>query len=90
MENKRDLSIDILRIFSMLFIIIHHCVINDFGLQSMLKENTLTRFGNLLIVANAIVVVGVNLFFLMSGYCKIHFTWKKYYGLWQRYIYFPR
>ena len=69
---KRDLRIDLLRIFSMLFIIMHHCIINDFGLQTMLKENTLTRFGNLLIIMNSIVIVGVNLFFLMSGYCKIH------------------
>ena len=30
---KRDLRIDLLRIFSMLFIIMHHCIINDFGFK---------------------------------------------------------
>ena len=35
--KNRDMRIDVLRILAMLGIIMHHCIINDFGLQSILK-----------------------------------------------------
>ena len=74
--QARDTRIDALRILAMLFIIMHHCIINDFGLQNFLRYDTPTveliaPLKVLLILANAFVIVGVNLFFLMSGYCRI-------------------
>ena len=35
--KSRDLRIDLLRVIVMLGIIIHHCIINDFGLQNILR-----------------------------------------------------
>ena len=81
MEEKiRNHNMDILRIFAMLCIICHHCIVNDFNLQGELRND----LGILplehrvaLLFANAFVIIGVNVFFLLSGYFLIQFTWKK-------------
>lgn len=31
----------------------------------------------MLIIGNTVVIVGVNIFFLLSGWCRIHFKWRK-------------
>lgn len=78
--KNRNLNIDFLRVLSMLFIIIHHCIINDYGLQNILKGEVnvySTAEFLILILINAIVVIGVNIFFLLSGWCRIKFKRQK-------------
>lgn len=80
MTKTRNYNFDILRIIAMLMIIIHHITINDFGLQKYLISNEITLSSNqtlLLIIINSLVVIGVNIFFLISGYFKINLTKKK-------------
>lgn len=64
----------------MAMIIAHHIVINDFGLQGALKSGE-TIFSNsqlfVLMLINSFVIIGVNLFFLISGYFRIRFSKKK-------------
>lgn len=56
----------------------HHCVINGYGLQEQLKSGILNGGDSVfLCFLNAIVVIGVNVFFLISGYYGINFSLKK-------------
>ena len=78
---KRNSNFDILRIIAMLMIIIHHCTINDFELQKVLLMNNkmLSDFQIITLIGiNSLVIIGVNLFFLLSGYFRINFKWKKF------------
>ncbi len=78
--DKRNYKFDLLRIIAMLMIIVHHITINDFGLQKVLNGVETTLSNNqiiVLIIMNALCIVGVNLFFLISGYFKIKFSFKK-------------
>ena len=79
-ERKRSKAFDILRVIAMAMIITHHCVINSFGLQENLLSNTL-HLSNLqmgiLMMINSFVIIGVNIFFLISGYFGIKRNWKK-------------
>lgn len=36
--KERDSRIDIVRVIAMLCIVMHHCIVNDFGLQQILKR----------------------------------------------------
>ena len=76
----RNSNVELLRIITMLFIIMHHCVINGYGLQEQLKSGILNGGEGdsvFLCFLNAIVVIGVNVFFLISGYYGINFSLKK-------------
>ena len=80
MLTKRNYTFDILRVLAMLMIIIHHVTINDFGLQKYLVTNEIILSNKqtlILIIINSLVVIGVNIFFLLSGYFKINLTKKK-------------
>lgn len=80
MLKKRNYNFDILRIIAMLMIITHHIVINDFGLQKYLVTNEMILSNKqtlILIIINSFVVIGVNIFFLLSGYFKIKLSLKK-------------
>lgn len=79
MSNKRNSNIEILRILLMLLIIMHHCIINGYGLQDQLKTGSSTSVGYscFLIFLNAFAVIGVNVFFIISGYFSIKFSLKK-------------
>lgn len=76
-KRKRDSNVEVLRIVGMLFIICHHCVINGYGLQERLNNNMGGSYSIYLACLNSIVVIGVNIFFLISGYYSIKFTLKK-------------
>ena len=84
----RDLSVDILRIFAMLFIIIHYCVINNFGLQGMVKGNNggVFQFTGgyiyILVLVNALVIMGANIFFLHLVIAVCDFRERKFLDLW--------
>ncbi len=81
MSEYRNIKFDSLRFLAMLMIIFHHCIINDFGLQRELCSNI-----NLLSISeiqtlgffNSFVLIGVNIFFLLSGYFQIKFSWNKF------------
>ena len=78
--KKRNYYFDILRIIAMFMIIAHHITLNAFGLQPHLfGEATLlnSRGALILIILNTFVLIGVNLFFLISGYFRIKFSFKK-------------
>ena len=80
MSNSRNNNFDILRIIAMLMIIIHHITINDFGLQKYLVSNEMILSNKqtlILIIINSLVVIGVNIFFLLSGYFRINLSLKK-------------
>lgn len=75
---KRNKSVELLRIILMVFIIIHHCIINGYGLKnSLLEIKVVNGYDVFLGCLNSIVIIGVNVFFLISGYFKIKFSWKK-------------
>lgn len=80
--EKRKTNLDYLRILAMMFIILHHCIVNDFGLQDLLKNHMYVgeqKINEVIVLGflNSCVVVGVNIFFLLSGYLEIRFKWKK-------------
>lgn len=74
---KRDNSIDKIRLLAILFIIIHHCTVNDIGLQPYLRFGEQMNYSPVYMLINCICIIGVNLFFLISGYCKIQLTIRK-------------
>lgn len=78
-EKRRNCNIELLRVVAIIFIIIHHCVINGYGLQSGLLDNTLGKNElYYLSIINSFVIIGVNIFFLISGYFGIRFSIKKF------------
>lgn len=79
-KKKRNYNFDILRVIAMLMIIIHHVTVNDLGLQKYLitKEITLSDIQTFILIGiNSLVVIGVNIFFLLSGYFGIKSSIKK-------------
>lgn len=77
---KRNANVEFMRIIAMLFIIMHHCIINGFGLQERLKAPVYSGgvYDIFLGGLNAVVVIGVNVFFLISGYYGIKISIKKF------------
>lgn len=78
--TKRNYYFDILRIIAMAMVITHHIIINDFGLQQNLNGiKTISSNKQLLVlmIINSFAIIGVNLFFLVSGYFKIKLNIKK-------------
>lgn len=64
MRKVRNSNVELLRIIVMLFIIMHHCIINGYGLQEQLKGGMLRgEYSIFLCCLNAIAVIGVNVFF---------------------------
>lgn len=65
--KERDSRIDIVRVIAMLCIVMHHCIVNDFGLQQILKRGGAGGYSNIqiimLIIGNTVVIVEVNIFF---------------------------
>ena len=87
--SKRNVNVEIMRIVTMLFIIMHHCVINGYGLQERLKTPIYSVDGVIVGMGgggyavflggiNAVVIIGVNVFFLISGYYGIKPSLKKF------------
>lgn len=76
---KRDNRIELCRIITMLFIVMHHCVVSGLNLNGALNlgQTLETNISLLLITLNSFLVVGVNVFFLISGYLRISFKPKK-------------
>lgn len=80
-SSLRNQNIEIMRIILMMFIVMHHLTINGYGLQlGLIGKNAITitsTYAAFLAVLNSIFVIGVNVFFLISGYFGIHFKLKR-------------
>ena len=80
-KSSRNQNIEIMRIFLMLFIVMHHLTINGYGLQNVLTGKSTVLMPNhemiFFAVINSFFIIGVNVFFLISGYFGIHFKIKR-------------
>lgn len=75
----RNVNLEKVRILAMLFIVTHHLCINNFGLKEI-QTNMIPNKINIYLCAgiiNCFVVIGVNLFFLLSGYFGIKLNFSK-------------
>lgn len=79
MNKSRNNNIEIMRIVLMFMIICHHCIINGYGFQRMMNTGEMVdpSYSCFLSVLNSIVIIGVNVFFLISGYYGINFKKEK-------------
>ncbi|MGN0181266.1 MAG: acyltransferase [Candidatus Ornithomonoglobus sp.] len=79
-KKQRLSSMELLRIFSMLFIVTHHLVLNGLEWTNVstkpLADNILLY--NIGAVFESFCIIGVNLFFMLSGYFGIKQDWKKW------------
>ena len=77
---KRNHIFDILRIIAIMAIIIHHIIINDvelFGNINGIIDSLSNKQMIVCILINSFSVIGVNLFFLLSGYFGIKYNIRK-------------
>ena len=74
-RNRRESNIELLRIVAMLMIVTHHVVINvsNTYCEMYLQRSCEPPF----YLYNALVIYGVNLFVMISGYCGIRATLSK-------------
>lgn len=77
MTQKRQSNIELLRIIAMLFIVLHHLIINGIDYSTAIKMNPCDWNCILGGILEPFCIIGVNLFFLISGYFLIRFSWKK-------------
>ena len=75
----RESNFDALRILAMLFIVIHHLTLGGLGLYGVQNGVLPGQEKHFLFLGciNLVCIVGVNLFFLMSGYFGINLTLRK-------------
>lgn len=76
-DNIRDSRFELIRIIAIFFITLGHLILKDgFELTDSVKDG-FTSSNVILLGIYSIVVIGVNLFFLLSGYFEIHFKMDK-------------
>ena len=78
MIQNRKSNMELLRIVAMLLIVVHHLVINGIDYSSAIEIAPNSLLCVLGAIFEPICIIGVNLFFLLSGYFQIKFTWKKW------------
>lgn len=87
--KKRNLNLDMLRILCMFFVVTIHCL----G-RGGLIEGTAIKFGtvnyHLTQILNALLIVEVNCFVLISGYflCTSEFKLKKLVSVWGQTVFY--
>ena len=75
-KGKRQFAPDVLRVIAMLFIILHHLLTGNIGFSQAQQGES----GALYYVSSFLdgfFVIGVNIFFLLSGYLKINLRLSK-------------
>lgn len=82
---QRNAGLDVFRCIMMLFIVIHHATVHGLGLYQSDKLGVAFLQGSLL---NSFAVVGVNGFFLLSGYFTVKFSLKKFIRLHFQAVYY--
>ena len=72
-DKPRDVRIDAMRVFTMLFIVMHHLVTNVIPFSSMQNGVDFGALDRYLTVAlwDGFWVIGVNVFFAASGFCSM-------------------
>lgn len=73
--KRRDSNIELLRIVAMLMIILHHYCLNS-GIQELIDVNHLTGNAVLLQLMSVGGKLGINVFFLISGYYLFYSKFK--------------
>lgn len=91
---ERESNLELLRVVAMTFIVLHHFIVH--GLQ--LSKITSTPYiifplnnvydSGVLLALNSFLVVGVNLFLLISGYYSIQLKWRSIISLWMVCIFY--
>lgn len=95
--RERNVNLDLLKVFAVLFIVIHHLTINNIGVDgvtfSFIADGAIPGGALTTVLVSefidAFVIIGVNIFFLISGYFSIHFKLSKVFSLLVKvYVYF--
>ena len=75
--KQRSSNLELLRIISMVMIVLHHFCVHGIGLFQVCKNGdvNISEWGGV-ILTNSFVVIGVNLFILISGYFSVRLKWK--------------
>lgn len=82
-KPKRNATMDLLRIFAMFFIVVHHLTINNIGLSVIETGVDMNFLGQYLGTSfvDCFVIIGVNIFFMLSGFFGINFKPRKIFSL---------
>lgn len=72
----RQSNIELLRIFSMVLILVHHFICHGMG-SAEVKVAPPTLF----LLFDSFAIIGVNLFLLISGYFRIKLSWRSFLNL---------
>lgn len=78
----RDSNLELLRIIAMMFIVLHHFVVHGYQLAKInshyfsIFPKRIPLYADILLSANSFLIIGVNLFLLISGYYSIKLKWK--------------
>lgn len=76
-QNIRNSNIELLRIVSMSFIVLHHFIYHGLGLFNYLLGKSDFFDGiEVALILNSFLIIGVNLFIMISGYYLIKFNSK--------------
>lgn len=75
-KSKKDINTELCRITLMIFIIMHHIILNTLELRSI-TSNSFDYKYSIYAFLNSYLVVSVNIFFIISGYYLIKFNLKK-------------
>lgn len=76
-QNNRDSNFELLRIVSMSFIVLHHFLYHGIGLFNYLLGKSDSNYGvDVAIILNSFLIIGVNLFVMISGYYLIKLSSK--------------
>lgn len=82
---QRNSSFELLRIFLMFLIVVHHCIVHGYGIELISNgnrpENISSNTTNFLLLINAFCICGVNTFILISGYFGIQLSNKRLYKI---------
>ena len=75
----RNATMDLLRIFAMFFIVVHHLTINNIGLSAIENGVDMGLLGQYLGTSfvDCFVIIGVNIFFMLSGFFGINLKPRK-------------
>ncbi|MGL5317302.1 MAG: acyltransferase family protein [Bacteroidales bacterium] len=72
-QIKRNSNIELLRIVAMFFIILHHLIVHGVGLKHLADSSYISHsaYSSLPFLFNSFLVIGPNIFLLITGYFSI-------------------
>lgn len=75
--KKRQTNFELLRFIAMYFIVVHHLLVSSFNLKVCYAGSILNNIDLIAASLDLFFLVGVNIFFLLSGYFSIKLRTKK-------------